>query len=69
RKLYEKSLKWMSEASKENNVLLSLVMPHLKNHGELEQKYGDMIRINEDTFTGGWDHISGRRQEWRPGWS
>ncbi|MGM7723157.1 CBM35 domain-containing protein [Metabacillus sp. Hm71] len=69
RGLYEKSLKWMSEASKENNVFLSLVMPHLKNHGELEHKYGDMIRINEDTFTGGWEHISGRRQEWRPGWS
>ncbi|MFC3883943.1 CBM35 domain-containing protein [Bacillus songklensis] len=69
RELYETALKWMSEASKENNVFLSLVMPHLFNHGEAEQKYGDMIRINEDVFAGSWDHISGRRQEWRPGWS
>lgn len=67
--LYEKALKWMSEASKDNNVFLSLVMPHLFNHGEVEHKYGDMIRINEDVFSGSWNHISGRRQEWQPGWS
>lgn len=66
---YETQLKWMSEAAKENGIFLSLVMPHLKDHGEAERKYGDMIRINEDTFEGGWQHISGRRQEWRPGWS
>lgn len=66
---YETALKWMSEAAKENNILLSLVMPNLSNHGDLEQKYGDMIRIDEDTFSGGWDHISGRRQEWQSGWS
>ncbi|MFG6150125.1 CBM35 domain-containing protein [Halobacillus sp. B23F22_1] len=66
---YETHLKWMSEAAEENDMFLSLVMPHLYNHGELEQKYGDMIRINEDAFDGGWDHISERRQEWQEGWS
>ncbi|MBT2723740.1 TIM-barrel domain-containing protein [Bacillus sp. ISL-46] len=69
REQYEKALKWMDEATKENNVFLSLVMPNLNNHGELEQKYGDMIRIDEDAFSGGWDHISGRRQEWTNNWS
>ncbi|WP_332698527.1 TIM-barrel domain-containing protein [Halalkalibacter lacteus] len=66
---YEKALKWMDEATAENEMFLSLVMPNLTNHGELEQKYGDMIRINEDAFEGGWDHTSGRRQEWQPTWS
>ncbi|WP_445486986.1 TIM-barrel domain-containing protein [Niallia sp. 03133] len=66
---YQKALKWMDEASKENNIFLSLVMPNLFNHGDFEQKYGDMIRIDEDAFKGGWDHISGRRQEWTNNWS
>ncbi|MGP4076895.1 CBM35 domain-containing protein [Halobacillus sp. K22] len=69
RENYETHLKWMSEAAEENDMFLSLVMPHLYNHGELERKYGDMIRINEDSFGGGWNHISERRQEWQEGWS
>ncbi|MBN9653549.1 hypothetical protein J0K78_04650 [Halobacillus sp. GSS1] len=69
REHYETQLKWMSEAAKENEMFLSLVMPHLYNHGELELQYGDMIRINEDSFGGGWDHISARRQTWQEGWS
>ncbi|WP_445505412.1 TIM-barrel domain-containing protein [Niallia sp. 03091] len=69
REQYRKALQWMDEASKENNIFLSLVMPNLFNHGEFEQKYGDMIRIDEDAFHGGWDHISGRRQEWTNNWS
>jgi alpha-glucosidase (family GH31 glycosyl hydrolase) len=66
---YENTLKWMSEETSKDNMTLSLVMPALKNHGELEQKYGDMIRIDEDVFTGGWDHVSGRRQTWQDNWS
>ncbi|WP_342767262.1 TIM-barrel domain-containing protein [Bacillus taeanensis] len=69
REQYRKALQWMDEATKENGVFLSLVMPDLKNHGEYEQKYGDMIRIDEDAFSGGWEHISGRRQEWTNNWS
>lgn len=66
---YEKALQWMSEATGKNGMFLSLVMPHLKNHGELERKYGDMIRIDEDVFEGGWAHVSGRRQTWQDVWS
>ncbi|MFS0637879.1 TIM-barrel domain-containing protein [Mesobacillus foraminis] len=69
REQYRKALQWMDEATMENDVFLSLVMPNLNNHGEFEQKYGDMIRIDEDAFSGGWDHISGRRQEWTDNWS
>ncbi|MFT8315712.1 MAG: TIM-barrel domain-containing protein [Clostridium sp.] len=64
REQYEKALKWMSEAAG-NDMVLSLVMPNLKDHGELERKYGDMVRIDEDVFGGGWDHTSGRRQTWQ----
>ncbi len=69
REQYRKALQWMDEATKANDVFLSLVMPNLNNHGEYEQQYGDMIRIDEDAFSGGWDHISGRRQEWTDNWS
>ncbi|WP_141434001.1 TIM-barrel domain-containing protein [Bacillus sp. 03113] len=69
REQYRKALQWMNEATKKNDIFLSLVMPDLKNHGEYEQQYGDMIRIDEDAFSGGWDHISGRRQEWTNNWS
>jgi alpha-glucosidase (family GH31 glycosyl hydrolase) len=64
REQYDKAIKWMSEAAGEDMVL-SLVMPNLKDHGEIERKYGDMIRINEDVFEGGWVHTSGRRQNWQ----
>ncbi|WP_335958150.1 TIM-barrel domain-containing protein [Halalkalibacter kiskunsagensis] len=69
REQYRKALQWMDEATAENDVFLSLVMPDLNNHGEFEQQYGDMIRIDEDAFEGGWEHISGRRQEWTNNWS
>lgn len=69
REQYRKALRWMNEATEKNNIFLSLVMPDLNNHGEYEQKYGDMIRIDEDAFSGGWEHISGRRQEWTKNWS
>ncbi|MBC2579496.1 TIM-barrel domain-containing protein [Clostridium sp. DJ247] len=64
REQYDKAIKWMSEAAG-TDMVLSLVMPHLKDHGDIERKYGDMIRIDEDVFAGGWDHTSGRRQNWQ----
>jgi hypothetical protein len=67
-KNYATALRWMSEAAGDD-MILSLVMPHLKNHGENEMKYGDMIRINEDVFQGGWEHLSGRRQTPQNVWS
>ncbi|RYY32843.1 MAG: hypothetical protein EOP46_17985, partial [Sphingobacteriaceae bacterium] len=45
---YEKALRWMREACDANGIFLSLVMPNLKNEGELEDIYGRMIRINDD---------------------
>ncbi|AZB42116.1 hypothetical protein CEF21_07320 [Bacillus sp. FJAT-42376] len=68
RENYETALKWMEEAAGKD-MTLSLVMPHLKEHGKVELKYGDMVRIDEDVFNGGWDHISGRRQGWTDTWS
>lgn len=61
-KRYKKALKWMHEACEEYGVMLSLVMPNLYNHAENELPYGDMMRINEDVFNGGWDHISDRKR-------
>ena len=80
---YEKALRWMREACDENGMLLSLVMPNQYNHAEVELKYGDMMRVNEDVSNGGWDnptngpekgwpnnHISGRRRgQWQPDWA
>ncbi|AIQ14286.1 TIM-barrel domain-containing protein [Paenibacillus durus] len=66
---YAKALQWMDEASADNHIFLSLVMPDLKGHAKYEQQFGDMIRIDEDVFAGGWDHTSGRRQNWTPSWS
>ena len=67
---YQTALKWMKEACDEYGVFLSLVMPHLKNHGENELEYagGSMIRINEDTGNGGWERFSemdrGTHHDW-----
>ena len=66
---YEKALRWMREACDANNMLLSLVMPNLANEAELEQKYGHMIRINDDCATGEWERLNNfdrgvRRNEW-----
>ena len=67
---YQTALRWMREACDEHGVFLSLVMPHLKNHGENELEYagGSMIRINEDTGNGGWQRFSemdrGTHHDW-----
>ncbi|WP_026166634.1 alpha-galactosidase [Gracilimonas tropica] len=55
---YKKALKWMREACDENGIFLSLVMPSLNNEAEMEQRYGHMIRINEDVLTGEWHRFS-----------
>lgn len=73
REHYETALRWMREAVDEHGMFLSLVMPHLKNEGELEVKYGHMIRINEDVGTGGWQRFSsyqrGIRRTWWSQWA
>lgn len=55
---YETALRWMREECDRHGMFLSLVMPNLTNDGELEAKYGDMIRINEDCDVGGWYRFS-----------
>jgi len=56
---YEKALRWMKEACDANGIFLSLVMPNLKNEGELENQYGNMIRINDDAgLDAGWGRFN-----------
>lgn len=52
------ALKWIREACDENHVFLSLVMPNLTNEAEVEQVYGHMIRVADDTAEGGWSRFS-----------
>ncbi|MCZ8518293.1 MULTISPECIES: carbohydrate-binding protein [Paenibacillus] len=54
---YELALQWMAEACGDE-MELSLVMPHLHNDGEIELKYGDWIRVNEDVGQGDWGRFS-----------
>lgn len=56
---YEKALQWIMEEAGED-MLISLVMPNCYNHAETELPYGDMIRIDNDCFEGGWDFVSAR---------
>ncbi|GGI43638.1 hypothetical protein GCM10008018_03120 [Paenibacillus marchantiophytorum] len=65
---YQTALRWMQEAAG-NEMELSLVMPHLNNHAAGELPYGDMVRINEDLAHGGWENLSGQRQNWVNSWS
>ncbi len=65
---YRTVLRWMDEAAGDD-MQLSLVMPHLFEHGKNELLHGDMIRINEDLARGGWQNLSGQRQNWIPSWS
>jgi glucan 1,6-alpha-isomaltosidase len=64
---YATALRWMREAA--GDMLLSLVLPNLFNHAEVERTYGDMIRIDNDVAQGGWFSISEGRQTWQPIWS
>lgn len=67
---YETALKWMREACDANGMFLSLVMPNLYTDAVLEQKYGHMVRINEDCAEGGWYRFSdSSRGVHNAGWS
>lgn len=67
RETYATVLRWMNEAA--GDMLLSLVLPNLFNHAELERVYGDMARIDDDVGQGGWFSLSEGRQTWQPIWS
>jgi Chitobiase/beta-hexosaminidase C-terminal domain/Alpha galactosidase C-terminal beta sandwich domain len=67
---YQTALQWMREACDANGMFLSLVMPNLTNDGVSEQKYGHMVRIDEDCTDGGWTRFSENvRGVKRSGWS
>lgn len=67
RENYETALRWMNEAAGDR-IELSLVMPHLKDDARLELEHGDLVRINADADRGGWDRLSGGRQEAQGVW-
>lgn len=58
---YIQVLEWIKEAAGDK-IFLSLVMPNCFDHGRNEITYGDMIRIDDDCFDGGWEFISNRRR-------
>lgn len=58
---YIQALEWIEEAAG-NEIFLSLVMPNCFDHGRNELIYGDMIRIDDDCFDGGWEFVSNRRR-------
>lgn len=58
---YATALKWVYEAAGED-IFISLVMPNSHHMAATESKYSDMIRVSEDTFTGGWPALSGRKR-------
>lgn len=58
---YETLLRWIHEAAGDT-LLISLVMPNCYNDCATELKYGDMLRVTEDTIAGGWNALSARNR-------
>ena len=58
---YVKALRWIKEEAGDE-IFISLVMPNCFDHAANEIPYGDLFRISEDVFGGGWDFISNRRR-------
>jgi glucan 1,6-alpha-isomaltosidase len=65
---YVNALRWINEAA-DGRIQVSLVMPNLFNHAEVERQYGDLIRIDNDASFGTWLILSGLRETWQPIWS
>jgi len=65
---YDKVLAWIREAAG-NDLFISLVMPNEYNMAVTETKYGNMMRVSEDSFQGGWPALSDRyRGQFFPVW-
>lgn len=58
---YAQALKWIKEEAGDE-IFLSLVMPNCYNDAKTECKYGDMIRVSDDCYDGGWDFVSNRKR-------
>jgi hypothetical protein len=56
---YDKVLGWIREAAGQD-LFLSLVMPNEYHLAATEIKYGNMMRVSEDSFQGGWPALSDR---------
>lgn len=67
REAYLNALGWMRDAA--GDMILSLVMPNMFDHGAGERLYGDMFRADNDVGYGGWNSLSGGSQVWQPIWS
>lgn len=66
---YRRALKWIMEEAGDE-IMVSLVMPNSYDHARSEREYGDMFRISEDVFGGGFDFVSNRRRgQWQNGWA
>lgn len=64
RENYKLAMQYIGEAAKKYGVTASLVMPHLYNDAELEQQYGDMFRVDADTFNGTFAHVNGLKDDY-----
>lgn len=66
---YRRALKWIMEEAGDE-LFVSLVMPNSWNHAKSEREFGDLFRISEDVFGGGFDFVSQRRRGVRyDGWA
>lgn len=66
---YRRALKWIMEEAGDE-IIVSLVMPNSYDHARSEREFGDMFRISEDVFGGGFDFVSNRRRgQWQNGWA
>lgn len=62
RQMYADALAYICKTAQKYGMFLSLVMPHLYNDAEIERRYGNMVRVVNDTFNGGWAFTSAREQ-------
>lgn len=60
RQMYADVLAYICKTAQKYGMFLSLVMPNLYNDAEVESRYGNMVRIVNDTMSGGWDFTSVR---------
>ena len=60
RESYVRALSYIAENAKKYGIFISLVMPHLYYDAEIEKLCGNMVRIVNDTFNGGWGFTSGK---------
>ncbi len=66
---YRKALEWISQEAGDE-IIVSIVMPNSYNWAQTERPNGDMFRISEDVFGGGFDFVSQRRRGvYQDGWA